>query len=64
MSGLGTRLEDAFDSSLVLSSPLSELLGILTGERMELVQEHPDMVGVADDDVEQLLAEHRQLLGG
>ena len=40
----------------------AELLGPLAGERGELVQEHPDVVGVAVDHVEQLVAEHRQLL--
>ena len=55
-------LEDRLDPSLVLAAPLAELLGPFAGERGELVQEDPDVVGVAVDHVEQLVAEHGQLL--
>ena len=54
--------EDRLDPALVLASPALELLGPLAGERRELVQEDPDVVGVAMDDVQQLVAEHGQLL--
>ena len=50
--------EHRLDPPLVLAPPLAELLGPLAGERGELVQEHPHVVGVAVDHVEQLLAEH------
>ena len=39
------------------------VLGPLGGERRELVEEDPDVVGVAVDHVEQLVAQHRQLRG-
>ena len=62
MPGFGARLEHRLDPSLVLSPPLPELLGILTCQCRELVQEHPDVIGVADDDIEQFLTEHGQLV--
>ena len=40
---------------------VAELLGAFAGERGELVEEDPDVVRIAVDDVEQLVAEHREL---
>ena len=48
--------------SLVLAPPDAELLGAFVGERGELVEEDPDVIGVAVDDVEELVAEHGELL--
>ena len=56
--------EHRFDPSLVLAAAAAERGGALAGERRELVQEDPDVVRVAVDDVEQLVAEHGQLLRG
>ena len=39
----------------------AELLGAPFGQRRELVEEHPHVIRVAVDDVEQLVAEHREL---
>src|SRR5437763_10070091 len=54
-------LEDGLDLSLVLPAPHAEPVGTFAGERRELVQEDPDVIRVAVDHVEQLLAEHGQL---
>ena len=54
-------LQDRLDPSLVLPPAHAELLGAFGGERGELVEEHPHVIGIAVDDVEQLVAEHRQL---
>ena len=62
MTGTGARLEDPLDPPFVLPPPLSELLGVLAGEGWELVQEDPHVIGVADDDIEQFLAQHGQLV--
>ncbi len=62
LARLDAGLEDGLDPALVRAAPLAELLGPLAGERRELVQEHPDVIRVAVDHVEQLLAEHGQLL--
>ena len=40
-------LQDRLDPSLVLPPPLAELFGAFAGERRELVQEDPDVIGVA-----------------
>ena len=58
-AGLQDRLHGAFE----FAPPLAKLLGPLARQRRELVQENPDVIGVSGDDVEQLVAEHRQLLG-
>ena len=57
-------LEHRFDPSLVLAAAAAERGGALAGERRELVQEDPDVIRVAVDDIEQLVAEHGQLLRG
>ena len=57
-------LEDRLDPPLVLAAPPAELGGALAGQRRELVQEDPDVIRVAVNHVEQLLAEHGQLLRG
>ena len=62
LAGVDSGLQDRLHPPLVLPAPLSELLGPLAGQRRELVQEDPDVIGVAVDDVEQLVAEHGQLL--
>ena len=54
-------VEDRLDPPLVLPPPAVELLGPFAGEGGELVQEDPDVIGVAVDHVEQLVAEHGQL---
>ncbi len=56
-------LQDRLDPALVLAPAHAELLGALGGERRELVEEDPDVIGIAVDDVEQLVAEHRELRG-
>ena len=56
-------LQDRLDPSLVLPPAHAELLGAFVGERRELVEEDPDVIGIAVDDVEQLVAQHGQLLG-
>ena len=53
--------QDRLDPPLVARAPLAELLGAFAGERRELVQEDPDVIRVAVDHVEQLVAEHGQL---
>ena len=62
LAGIDAGLQDRLDPSLVLASTLAELRGPFAGECRELVQEDPDVIGVAVDHVEQLLAEHGQLL--
>ena len=57
-------LENRLDPSLVLAAAPAERRGALAGEGGELVQEDPDVVRVAVDDVEQLVAQHGQLLRG
>ena len=54
-------LQDRLDPALVLAPAHTELLGAFGGERGELVEEDPDVIGIAVDDVEQLVAEHGQL---
>ncbi len=54
-------LEDRLDVALVVAAANPELLRGLVGERGELVEEDPHVIGVAVDDVEQLVAEHREL---
>ena len=61
LTRVDARLQDGLDPLLVGPAALAELLGPLAGERRELVQEDPDVIGVAVDDIEQLLAEHGQL---
>ena len=53
--------EDRLDLSFVLPPPAAELVDSAAGKRMELVQEDPDVIGVAMDHVEELVAEHGQL---
>ena len=60
LAGVDAVLQDRLDASFVLAPPLTELLGANVGERGELVEEDPDVIGVAVDHVEQLVAEHRQ----
>ena len=57
-------LQHRLDPPLVLAPAHAELLGALGGERGELVEEHPDVVGIAVDDVEQLVAQHRSCADG
>ena len=47
--------------ALVRSPAHAELLGPFGGERRELVEEDPHVIGIAVDDVEQLVAQHGQL---
>ncbi len=54
--------QHVLDPALVVLSPLAELLGPVAGEGGKLVQEDPDVVGIAMDDVDQLVTEHGQLL--
>ena len=61
LAGVDAGLQDRLDPALVLAPAHAELLGAFGGERGELVQEDPDVIGIAVDDVEQLVAEHRQL---
>jgi enoyl-CoA hydratase/carnithine racemase len=61
--GLHALLEHGLNRSLVPAPPLPEHLGVLAGQRGEVMQEHPDVVGEAKDDVEEFLTHHRQLLG-
>ena len=61
LARLDARLQDGLHPLLVGTAALTELLGPFAGERRELVQEDPDVIGVAVDDVEQLLAEHGEL---
>jgi len=63
VAGLDALLEDGLDPALVGAPPLPEHLGVLAGQRGKIVQEHPDVVGEAEDHVEQFLAQHRQPLG-
>ena len=62
LSRVDAGLQDRLDPPLVLAPPHAELLGAFARERGELVEEDPDVIGIAVDDVEQLVAEHRQLL--
>ena len=64
VTGLDALLKHGLNLSLVRPPPLPEHLGVLAGQRGEVMQEHPDVVGEAEDDVKELLTEHRQLLGG
>ena len=52
LSGVDPSLDDGLHASLVLASPHAELVGPLARQRRELVQEDPDVVRVAMDDVE------------
>ena len=61
LAGVDAGLQDRLDPALVFAPAHTEPLGALAGERRELVQEHPHVVGVAVDDVEELVAEHREL---
>src|SRR5207237_3128911 len=61
LAGVDASPQDRLDPSLVLLSPYAELLGSFARERRELVQEDPDVIGVAVDDVEQLVAENGQV---
>ena len=61
LPGVDAGLQHRLDPALVLPPAVAELLGALVGERGELVEEHPHVVRIAVDDVEQLVAEHRQL---
>ena len=61
LPGIDAGLQDRLDPLLVRPPAHAELLGPLGRERRELVEEDPDVVGVAVDDVEQLVAEHAQL---
>ncbi len=56
--------EDGLDPPFEFATALPELLGALAGQRRELVQEDPHMVGIAGDDLEQLISQQRQLLRG
>ena len=60
LAGVDAGLQDRLDPALVLAPAHAELLGALGGERGELVEEHPHVIGIAVDDVEQLVAEHRR----
>ena len=62
LSGFDSGLQDVLDPALVGAAALAELSRTVAGQRRELVQEHPHVVRVAVDDVEQLVAEHGQLL--
>ena len=62
LAGLDAGAQDGLDPALVLAAPQAELLGPGAGEGGELVQEDPHVIGVAVDDVEQLVAQHGQLL--
>ena len=62
LAGVDARLQDGFDPALVLAPAVRNCSARVVGERRELVQEHPHVVGVAVDDVEQLGAEHLELL--
>ena len=58
LAGVDAVLQDRLDAALVLAPPDAELFGAFVGERGELVQEDPHVIGVAVDDVEQFVAEH------
>ena len=60
---INAGLQDGLDPSLVLPPAHAELLGAFGRERRELVEEDPDVIGIAVDDVEQLVAQHGQLRG-
>ena len=62
LARLDAGLQDRLDPLLVGPAALAELFGPLPRERRELVQEDPDVVRVAMDDIEQLLAQHGELL--
>ena len=61
LAGIDPGLQDVFDPLLVLPPAAAELFGSLGSERGELVEEDPDVIGVPVDDVEQLVAQHREL---
>ncbi len=63
LPGFHTGSQHRFDPCLVLPAPLTELLGTLTGESRELVEEDPDVVGKAVDHVEQFVPVIGQLHG-
>ncbi len=63
LARLDARLQDRLDAPLVLTAPPAELLRPLPGEGGELVQEDPDVVRVAMDHVEQLVAVEGDLHG-
>ena len=54
-------LQDPLNPLFVGATAQAELLGPLAGERREFVQEDPDVVRVAMDDIEEFLAQHGQL---
>jgi len=54
--------QHVLDPALVVLAPLAELFRPVAGEGGKLVQEHPDVVGITMDDVDQLVTEHGQLL--
>src|SRR5947209_14197374 len=61
LARLHAGLEDGLDLSFVLAPPTPELVGALAAESVELVEDDPDVIGLAVDHVEQLLAEHGEL---
>ncbi len=63
LPGVDAGLQDRLDPALVLPPAHAELLGAFGRERRELVEEDPDVIGIAVDDVEQLVAQHGQLRG-
>ena len=61
LAGIDAGLQHRLDPVLVLAPAHAELLGAFGGERRELVEEDPHVIGIAVDDVEQLVAQHGQL---
>ena len=61
LAGIDSGLQDVFDPLLVLPAAAAELFGPFGSERGELVEEDPDVIGIAVDDVEQLVTKHREL---
>ena len=64
LTGIDSGLQDRLDGLLEHPATPSKLLSPLARQRRKLVQEDPDVVGVAGDHVQQLVSQHRQLLGG
>ena len=62
LAGLDSGAEHRLHPPLVRPASDAELRGPGTGQSGELVQEHPDVVRVAVNHIEQLVAEHGQLL--
>jgi hypothetical protein len=61
LSRVDAGLQDRFDLPLVFTTTQVEPLSAFARESVELVQDHPRMIGVAVDHVQQFVAEHGQL---